>query len=379
MVVGQYIKRAARWVKGKLNARTAAQLGTYTALVADRAKQLVRSTARSPRNLAIGAAKAWKVYQRHRHRVTHRYTHRGNQDHPTTGVGRSYVKRIGKAKKAYSIGVKLDPPVTLDQVGPGGQSSALNVQSVGTILQLGSKADFTTRYIPNAQKYTSSASGTTTLETHRVIEQAHQRSFKILVSDLSAKLLLTNQGVDAIDIDIYYCVSKVTKETLTLPEDDWTSGIYDQGLDTVPANIHPYSNPKTSKLFNMNWKVYNKQRIELGPGRTHEYNIINKPKRVMDTEYFYKYAQLKGFTTCIMAVVHGLPVDDNNLSNVVGNVSIAPTKVIAVSNKHTVVRMGSYYPRIYLQESYLQTPSAGKAYTMSEFSNIASDVIGTFA
>jgi hypothetical protein len=205
-----------------------------------------------------------------------------------------------------------------------------------------------------------------------------ERSFKILVTNVTATIYITNQGAGSIELDLYDCMKKVTGAVYSNTTTAWNDGLTDQSgnIGTAMINTFPFTKPTVSKLFNMEWKIKKMQRIELGPGRTHKHTFVFTPNFLFDTEYLTKYNQIKGFTFATMVAHRGLPVDDNILQNpaAVGVISLCDSKIIYVTNYKTTFSTLQANPRSSRFSNNLLLVKPANAYDMQEESGIRINV-----
>lgn len=193
------------------------------------------------------------------------------------------------------------------------------------------------------------------------VSSAKQYSFKTMFQDVISETELTNASAAYATLQIYDCVSRITKVDYTAPDSDWVVGLteqYGNGMGgTYPASSHqfPGSVPTESKLFNMNWKIVKKSLIELGTGRGHLHRFHFHPNRIVDTEYAMHYAQIKGITTCTMFVYRGAVVDDTASTGapVVGLVSTADIKIVYTEHMKYRMRGLDVFPRATYQKNNL--------------------------
>nr|WAE43009.1 MAG: capsid protein [Cressdnaviricota sp.] len=155
---------------------------------------------------------------------------------------------------------------------------------------------------------------------------------KFWMKTLNLAIRFTNQAPSLCEMEIWDVVSKVTKLVYTSPEADWATGLVDQkGANPATANTVLATVPTSLKFFNENWKVVKRTRLALGSGRTHDHNWNFYLNRILDGEYFQKYAQIRGITGASMFVCRGLPLDASNTA-AVGNITTAPVKLVGYAH-----------------------------------------------
>nr|WAE42564.1 MAG: capsid protein [Cressdnaviricota sp.] len=282
---------------------------------------------------------------------------------PPSGVSHSYTTLKYKPMKMMKGFRAITGSSTYENLSTFGFTS-LSGRQGANVTHNGfngtSGGDMQTIVIPQLQKgYNQSIySGTESLVIPQF--QTYQTSFKIILDSLINTSVFTNQSYAACQIEIYDLVSKVTTGVYASPVSVWASGagtstpegVYElAGIQAASSSMQgsnfPYAVPTTSKAFNMIWKIVRRTKIELGPGRCHEHVYVFKPGRIIDTEYFADFSQVKGITIASMAVVQGLPGDDNTAVNTIGNVNIAPAKIVGVLRTKYVTRSVSSSPRNY--------------------------------
>lgn len=158
---------------------------------------------------------------------------------------------------------------------------------------------------------------------------------------------ITNQSPALCNLEIYTCISKVTKPTYVSPQTDWTNGLVDEAGTATPVLITEVGNkPWGSKQFNMNWKVVKKHTVHLQGGQPHKYQFNFRPKRYMDEAYSTAFNQIRGLTVGVLVVAWG-QIGDTNANYTVGNITSVPCKLIASLNKTYYYNMLDVFPRAY--------------------------------
>lgn len=158
---------------------------------------------------------------------------------------------------------------------------------------------------------------------------------------------ITNQSPALCNLEIYTCLSKVTKPTYVSPQTDWTNGLVDEAGTTTPVLVTEVGNkPWGSKQFNMNWKVVKKHTVHLQGGQPHKYQFDFKPKRYMDEAYSTAFNQIRGLTCGVLVVAWG-QIGDTVQNYTVGSITSVPCKLIASLNKTYYYNMNNVFPRAY--------------------------------
>jgi len=164
-------------------------------------------------------------------------------------------------------------------------------------------------------------------------------------------LNITNQSPSTTEVDIYYCLAKLTSGVISSAFDDWNNQSQGEAADnasTSRANINwPDGKPTDGKEFNIRWRVVKKITYKLHPGGEQECSLNFKPNRYIDNEHVRDNYTVRGITMQILVVCRGIPgsvgigPDYENTT-----VSTVPSKVVFTSNiKYTAV-MCNEYPKI---------------------------------
>lgn len=152
---------------------------------------------------------------------------------------------------------------------------------------------------------------------------------KLYMERFTNAFLFNNAGPVDIEMIIYDVVSKTTQPNIRNPVDDWINGVANQSkLATTGASITvPFARPTESKLFNMNWRIVNRDTIYICPGASHKHVFTHKITRPFDMEYVKQYATIRGITNSSFIVLKGTPID-SVADYQAGEVTIAPSKII---------------------------------------------------
>lgn len=169
---------------------------------------------------------------------------------------------------------------------------------------------------------------------------------RLWVDYQSAQSTIVNQGPSLIKVQIFDFVCKISG--CEVPEILWYKGLVDaQGTGTVPSNLHYGQDPMESSLLRKNWKVIRKSVIHMASGSTHVHTVKHRVGGVVDLNSAQNTGdrQLKGFSIYTMVIIAGTPVDGAALPGSVGNVTIAPAKIIWTNRTDVKCRLLNYKSR----------------------------------
>lgn len=179
------------------------------------------------------------------------------------------------------------------------------------------------------------------------------RSNKFLLKNLNIKMEFTNQSPAIANMEIWICVSKVTKTVFSSPGTDWaTLADTATGASTVTSNTLIGCRPTQSKQFNMNWKVKKVHKLQLMGGQCHTSTFDYDIKRYIDMNYFNEMAQIKGITVGILTIVWG-QVADSTPSYTVGSISTTPVKIVGNTFKNYRYDMINAFPKHYANNGHV--------------------------
>lgn len=279
---------------------------------------------------------------------------------PPSGLSHSYSSVKYKNSPIAKIYKALTNSCTVETFESGGVATTFNTQSVTQLSNVYTGGSNDTSIIFNDAIAWLNI-GTTTASSPSL--QTYQKSFKFELNNVISTTLFCNQSPSGIEIELLDCVAKLTKNNGSTPYNDWHNGLIEIGAASN-GELFPYSVPTTSKLFNINWNIVKRTKVELGPGRSHEHVFDFKPNRIVDTNYFVDYEQVKGLTHATMIIVRGMLSDSSN-TQTVGTVGFSPAKLIWVRRKKYVTRVLSSNPRSYYAVNNLNSIPA-TLYEMSE-------------
>lgn len=190
---------------------------------------------------------------------------------------------------------------------------------------------------------------TAPLYSSGAIVASKAEGMKIYLHSAVWDLEFTNMSAGATNITIYVAMCKNTKSTGTGPTTDWTNGlIAEQGSQITAPNPNRIGNkPTSSKLFNTNYKIVDKQQISAGPGAKIHYNFSFKPKSIVDTTYFVRNNQVRGLTYALFIVTHGQLGLGGPLNNIVVP---KPVQWIYNVRKRYVLRTVNSFPTVLNQQ-----------------------------
>jgi hypothetical protein len=167
---------------------------------------------------------------------------------------------------------------------------------------------------------------------------------------ITVKYIFTNASPESIVLYLYDVVPKTTttsnRDTAVRLNcvDQWGVGLADiEGAQTNGTNYWG-NEPTETKAFNINYRVWKKRRIELGPGRSHEHIVHHRIAKYLDTSKAAESFQMRDFGFETLYVIHGLPTDDSKTLGG-GNVTLAQAKVDFVFQATYKYRLCSMVPR----------------------------------
>jgi len=237
---------------------------------------------------------------------------------PTRGMSQS-----SKTIKYKSVNLKIYKAITnLAGFSTNGQSTATAGTGVQapTVMGTWNSGSFLKDVFKNAQN---------NLHDVPITLPSRMASQKLFIQTFTRTQLFNNAAPVDCEMTIYDLVAKTTQPLARDPLSDWNLG-YDHQTNTVALTLSgiPFAKPTESKLFNMNWRIINTQRVYLSPGCTHKHifrHVLNRP---IDLEYANTMAHINGITNSSLIVIKGTPVDNTNTSGA-GVVTLAPCKVIS--------------------------------------------------
>lgn len=190
---------------------------------------------------------------------------------------------------------------------------------------------------------------TAPLYSSGAIVASKAEGMKIYLHSATWNIEFTNMSAGATNMTIYVAMCKNTKSTGTGPTTDWTNGlIAEQGSQITAPNPNRIGNkPTSSKLFNTNYKIVDKQQISAGPGAKIHYNFSFNPRSIIDTTYFVRNNQVRGLTYALFVVTHGqlgLGGPSNNI------VVPKPVQWIYNIRKRYVLRTVNSFPTVLNQQ-----------------------------
>lgn len=192
-------------------------------------------------------------------------------------------------------------------------------------------------------------------------------STKILLQTLTKEWRFTNQGPATVEMDLYVVSAKSTNSTSITPFGSWTAGWTQEKQDAgagINPVVTPYARPTTVKLFNLDWKIQKKYHVSLESGREWLFRYSFSPNALVDTAYCTNNV-IKGITHYILMVQRGTVGDDNN-GHTIGNVTIAPTKIVWSERQLSKVSVLSSNPRNYDLNVTLPVPVDNKLFQIND-------------
>lgn len=271
--------------------------------------------------------------------ISHSYTSRKLYPGRYSGV----IKALGNSQ-TYNI-LNTVPVIAL--FNQQGTAAVGGLWSQNTLQQL----------YNNGSKTKSQPSGGMVLQTY-------QKSWKMHLESAIITCLFTNTSPNGLEVDIYDCVSKVTTSNFIATDQAWNQGLIDQELVATSTSIKaPYCVPTESKLFNVNWRILKRTRVELAAGSSHEHIFYNKINRQVDAEYCVNYAQIKDITYQQLVVVRGVLVDSSPGVTTANNIGFAASKLLCCVREKYIVRQVQSTPRTSFLTNNLTLTDGGHEYT----------------
>lgn len=208
-----------------------------------------------------------------------------------------------------------------------------------------------------------------------------RKSIKVFVKSLELIYQFTNQTEGDNEVEIYDLVSKVTSNSYTAPNAAWSTGL----ADNLGPNINlqtngigaPWQCPTDVSNFGVFWTLRKKTIVELGPGRTHIHKMSFPVNRVIDTEMLQNNIVVKGLTATTMFVVRGQVVDDSNTS-AIGNIGLAPVKVVGIARKKVILQPMLSFPRVN-RSTTASSLAVTNGYAVEEGSGVVQNIAVQFA
>lgn len=280
---------------------------------------------------------------------------------------RLYTKTVCKPSKAARMYGKLGSKTTYEIIATQGMQSTEGYQGV---YQLGKGFDSGT--VLDACRKTVIAYETTSVLKATAAGTASARKFLLGSDRQECKVANTTSGI--VQVKIYHCISKVTSITSQTIYDDWTSGLNEEKAMadadslTTATFAYPGSDPRSVKKFNINWRVVNVKTLDLAPSQQVVDIWDNHQNKVIDQEYFEDNLRVRGITTATLIVFVGALADASN-SIAIGNISLAPSKLITTQSHTITVQLLSPYQKA---NYYCANP-----FTHADTHLYAENVVGT--
>lgn len=239
-------------------------------------------------------------------------------------------------------------------------------QKVTTFSNLVTKPDMQAAWNVASNFYTGSA----------VVSESNTgagyQSNKFLLKKAVLKMELSNSSPAVTNMEIWTCMSKVTKPTFVSAASDWTTALNDEGGTAV--NTYVGARPTGCKLFNMNWKVKSIHKLQLMGGQQHTNICSFNVNRYIDTEYFNTYEQIRGITISVMIITWG-QIGDTSNGYSIGTISTTPCKIIANQTRTYTYEMVNVWPRqIFQGNTTLGQEPLTHLYVLNEESGLVADV-----
>lgn len=161
-------------------------------------------------------------------------------------------------------------------------------------------------------------------------------------------ITFTNQGPALIKLHIYDCLCMM--DEARSPEAAWDQGLQQAGGQTPGQefNFHPGSSPTESVIFRKEWRILKKTTIFLPTAANHEHSFYHKYTGLMNIARALELQSrvvvnvgknMRGITIAPMIVLEGMPGDSVADGTALGQVTLAPAKVIFSARNHYFTRL----------------------------------------
>jgi len=222
-------------------------------------------------------------------------------------------------------------------------NTSVGTQMVGTVTRLYDRADINSCYTSADAFYNRTAGA---VVSSSFSQPPGYQSQKLLLKTGYAETRFSNAGGADAELELFWCLSKVTKVTFTAPDADWETGINYQELNNgAQSNSNLFARPTTTKLFNINWKIVKNYKVKIGSGAEHTDKFAFKPNRAIDMVYSTEYETIRGVTMALMVIAKGAVVCTGGTHGVIGTISTASVKVPIVTFTQYTSGLGIQFPR----------------------------------
>ena len=172
----------------------------------------------------------------------------------------------------------------------------------------------------------------------------------MLVEYMLLEVIITNQSEVVADLRLYDLIIKKDYISLQSPAGDLASDLTGEQGGTAATRTFPFFNPQSLRAWRDTYRIIKITPVELSPGRTHVHKFLFPVNRVYDTKKLLDQSFTKGLTPYVMAGWKGVPLDDN-LSTTLGNVGLAPIKLVFVTHGRVSVRPMESTPKLQCQNN----------------------------
>nr|WAE42590.1 MAG: capsid protein [Cressdnaviricota sp.] len=240
-------------------------------------------------------------------------------------VDKGYNKLTYKQGKAAKMYKKIGNVCTYDITETFGYLCGESVQAVNTLTGCYQVTDTKLAFQHAATRYNTPNISI----DYQTINQSGFPVLKFLIKSCMWQMNLINQGPGTVEVDLYMCMQKNTTAAAVDPGVSWSTGLQDEVGNGSNNQTNPYTTPTSVKQFNIDWKVVKKIRLSLESGREYKHTMMFRPNRIIDGEYFYNNAGVKGITFRPLLVIRGTLGDSSDATTAaIGNVGLNPCKVI---------------------------------------------------
>lgn len=292
-------------------------------------------------------------------------------------IEKSFTKTVYKKTKLSQTMSEIGNICTIKNVAPFPTlvaASQVQAVSIGNAVYqgVGGTANYTIRSIFDecATAFNTTAAALITQDP----TTAHYKSAKLLLQNCDLKYRIMNQNPAVVELDIYNLVSNLTQPTILSPIAAWDNGLNDiYANNTAITSASIDTRPNSSRQFTQTWKIVKKTTVSLQPGKQHNHFWAFQPNRVVDTDYFAQYAQVKGLTAVCMFVARG-GIADSATTAAVGTIAFTPIKIVFVEEITFGSKLVNFWPRSYQFNSTLAA-APSHLYVQDEESGLVDDLI----
>lgn len=183
-----------------------------------------------------------------------------------------------------------------------------------------------------------------------------------LLKKLVHTFTATNLSPSTVELDIYYCMHKLTDDSTNDPYNAWQQGLIQEAANSGGSGIaNPeYVNavPQQSKRFNTEYKIIKTLKYHLQPGQECKSNFVFNVRRYLDTAYVNtsEHLNIRGITIVPLIVLRGVPGAIGSAASYSNTgVTTTPAKIGYTCNLKYEAVMCSTFPKISRINNTLKT------------------------